>query len=355
MTIKEVNVKRDALEQTRQVSLAASPLDDGQIRVEVESIGLSANNISYAATGDMLGYWAHFSHDETWGVLPVWGFGTVTESRSADIAVGERTFGFLPMASEVIFTPGDVTAFSFADQSAQRASMHPWYTRCYRCDADPAFDASRMDVQPILWALFMTGWMMAEQLSGEVERVYISSASSKTALSLAWALQQLGRDIDVVGITSAGNRQFVQARGVYTDLITYDDLNVGGSEGKAAYIDIAGNAAVTSAMHVALGDELIDSVLIGGTHRAPATSPLPMPGPAPRFFFIPDVAEEKSAENGFENYHRDFAEAWQVFAGWAAGWLVFQHGDGIEAIESGYHANLAGGIAPDVAMLYRWK
>lgn len=355
MATEKITVKRDDLATTQRESTEPATLADGQVRLAVELIGLSANNVSYAAAGDMLGYWAHFSTDDTWGVVPVWGFSVVTESRHPAIAQGERIFGFLPMASDVVMTPESVTDLTFADATGARANMHPWYTRCYRCQQDPAFDADLMEEQPVLWALFMTGWMMAEELTSSVDTVYVSSASSKTAISVAWALRHAEGNATTVGVTSAGNRAFVEALDVYDRVVTYDDIGSEAASGRAAYVDIAGNAAVTSAIHVTLGDALQDSVLIGGTHRKPATSPLPMPGPSPRFFFIPDVAEARAGKLTFDAYHQQFAGALIQFEQWAKTWLDVERGIGASAVESGYLANVAGGIPPQRAMVFRWQ
>lgn len=350
--MEQVSVNRSDLAST-QIGRSDSPvLQAGEVRVRVEKIGLSSNNISYAATGDALGYWAHFSKDPDWGSVPVWGFAAVTESQHESISVGERIFGFLPMASEAIFSPTNVTEVCFTDASNQRAALHPWYTRLYRCASDPVFSEENLDVQPTMWALFMTGWMMADELNGNVDTVVVSSASSKTALSLGWALKQLG--LHSIGLTSKDNRDFVSGLGVYSEVVTYDQIDTMPADYRTAYVDIAGNAKVTSDAHVRLGESLSDSVLIGSTHRAPSAEPLPMPGPAPRFFFIPDVAEQKAQALSFERYHGDFAAAWKEFATWSAGWLEFERGNGAAAIEQGYLANLKGGISPTTAMTFVW-
>ena len=349
----EVLVNRGDIAESKLSDLASRPLADGEIRTEVGTIGLSSNNVSYASAGDFLGYWAHFSHDDDWGVVPVWGFATVTESLCEDVKVGEQIFGFLPMASEAIFKPANVSALCFTDASDQRANLHPWYTRLYRCDQDPVFDESLVNAQPLLWALFMTGWMMADELEGNVDTVFVSSASSKTAISLGWALKALG--IESVGITSASNKSFVDGLELYTRTTTYEDVDISGSGERCAYIDIAGNAKVTSDMHVLLGDKLVDSVLIGSTHRAPASEQLPMPGPGPRFFFIPDVAEQKAESMGFEAYHDSFAMAWREFANWSLDWLDFEHATGEQAIQAGYVKNVNESIAPQKALMFRWS
>ncbi|MFT7243140.1 MAG: hypothetical protein ACI82A_000482 [Candidatus Azotimanducaceae bacterium] len=355
MKFEEIFVKRSDLAVSQRVSKPEPPsLEKGQILVEIETIGLSANNVSYAVAGDFLGYWAHFSRDAEWGCVPVWGFGIVMESHVPEIKEGERIFGFFPMASHAVLTPAPITALSFSDDAEHRSGLHPWYKRYYRCANDPAFKTSQVEIQPVLWALFMTGWMLADQLSDSVDGVYISSASSKTALSLAWSLKHCGSNIKTIGITSDKNRDFVEQRQVYSKVVTYEDLQADASLSRVAYVDIAGNAAVTSAAHVMLGDKLVDSILIGSTHRAPSKEALPMPGPTPRFFFIPDVAEERAQQIGFEAYHQNFAKDWHRFAAWAY-WLELIRDNGSESVENGYLANLAGDLPPQKAMVYTWK
>ncbi len=87
-------VRQDRLATTRLVAVPDAPLADGQVRVRVDAFALTANNITYAAMGDMLNYWKFFpSGEDGWGIVPVWGFGTVVESTHADVAVGERLYG----------------------------------------------------------------------------------------------------------------------------------------------------------------------------------------------------------------------------------------------------------------------
>ena len=350
----EFLVQKTDLSNTSFVDGDASELENGQALVEIERFGLTTNNITYAVFGDALGYWAYFPAEDGWGTVPVWGFAKVVAAQSCELALGERLFGYFPMSSQTILTPSELSPLCFADASAHRTSLHPWYNRYYRCVADPVYSEGNVDVQPVLWALFMTGWMMAEQLADSVDAGFISSASSKTALSLAWSLKHLNRRTRAIGITSSANLEFVQGLGVYSDVMSYDDLRVDESLSTAAYVDIAGNASVTSAAHVVLGERLVDSVTIGSTHRAPATQELPMPGPAPRFFFIPDIAEARAAEIGFEQYHQAFADAWQAFAPWAKEWLAIEFGQGRDAIEAGYHSALAGGNPPQQAQVFSW-
>ncbi|MEM7216983.1 MAG: DUF2855 family protein [Pseudomonadota bacterium] len=350
--MQQIVVNRADLSAVTVREQPGAELADGQVRLAVHRFGLSANNISYAIAGDFLGYWAHFPVDESWGCIPVWGFAEVSESRHGEIAVGERIFGYLPMASELIVAPDAVGALAFQDESAHRAAGHPWYKRLYRCDADPLYAADREGVQAIMWALFMTGWALADDLAGTARSVVISSASSKTALSAAWALQQSHPDVQVVGLTSAGNVEFVAAAGVYDAITTYDDLDLAAVEGPAVYVDIAGSQGVKERVHAALGELLGESILIGGTHQGGEEGTGELSGPEPRFFFIPDVAE--AADGGHAAFHDRFTAAWNGFVPWIETRLELTDDAGADAIVAAYERLLTGNPGPTQAGLFTW-
>ncbi len=354
MTQQTILLNKTDLGATRRTSSPLpGQLDDGQVLVVIEQFALTTNNITYAVFGDALAYWSYFPAEEGWGNVPVWGFAKVIASESQDIAAGERVFGFLPMSSHLVLTPTNASALCFSDATAHRAGLHPWYNRYYRCAADPLYAEDTASVQPVLWALFMTGWMLAEQVADTVDTVYITSASSKTALSFAWSMRHLGAKAKVIGITSPGNRAFVERLGHYSEIQTYDEVRAIPETKKAALVDVAGNAAVRSAVHVLLDERLTESITLGATHRAPADDTLPMPGPAPQLFFIPSVAKERAAQDGFDETHQRFAEAWRGFAPWAKSWLVLDKGVGADAIDMGYGKALAG-LPPEQAMVYSW-
>ena len=348
-----ITVGRADIADAQVADDASAPLTDGQARLRVDRFGMSANNISYAMTGEFLGYWAHFPVDDARGCVPVWGFADVTESRHPEVAVGERIFGYLPMATELIVQPADVSDLAFTDSIEHRVDGHPWYRRYYRCAADPVYASAREGIQATVWALFMTGWALADELAAtSVRTVVASSASSKTALSLAWAMQQLDVEVDVVGLTSATNTDFVERSGAYDSVRSYDGLDLDDLFGPIAFVDIAGNAALREQVHAALGDRLVDSVIVGGTHQGgqPATGELV--GPAPRFFFIPDVAE--GADGGHAAFHARFAEALARFTPWIEDRLELEESAGVDAVVAAYEGLLGSNPGPVRSAVLSW-
>ena len=93
MNIEQVEVRRKAFGETRITSHPALELAAGEVLARIERFALTANNVSYALTGDMIGYWKFFPVEEPWGVVPVWGFAEVVQSRCDAVPVGERVWG----------------------------------------------------------------------------------------------------------------------------------------------------------------------------------------------------------------------------------------------------------------------
>ena len=60
-------ISKDDLHTTRVVHAEPAPLAEGQARLGVRRFGFSANNITYAVFGDLMGYWSFFPSDEGWG------------------------------------------------------------------------------------------------------------------------------------------------------------------------------------------------------------------------------------------------------------------------------------------------
>lgn len=123
-------VRKTQLVTTRLQTQDDAALAPGQVRVRIDRFALTSNNITYAAMGDMLKYWRFFpSGEEDWGIVPVWGFASVVESTHADVAEGERLYGYWPMSSHAVLTPNRVTPAGFADGAPHRAELHPIYNQ----------------------------------------------------------------------------------------------------------------------------------------------------------------------------------------------------------------------------------
>jgi hypothetical protein len=340
MTMLETQfqVKKQALPQTRLVQRPAPALAEGELRVRLDTCAYTANNITYAAFGDAMQYWAFFApydaSDDDWGCIPVWGFGDIVESRCAGLDVGERLYGFWPTASHARLVPARITPAGFVDGAAHRAALHAVYNQYSRCPADPLYTADTEDLQCLLRPLFTTSWLIDDFLADQglldagSARVLLSSASSKTAIAAA-AMLHRRQGIELVGLTSPRHRAFCESLGHYHRVLAYDELEGLDPAGPAVYVDFAGNAALRRRVHGHL-PQLTYSCSVGGTHVDQLGPAGTLPGPRPTLFFAPAQAKKRMADWGGPVFQQRLVEAWQAFLHQACGgpapWLrVLRH------------------------------
>lgn len=348
-----VEVARTHLATVRIRDDITDTLPPGHARLRIDSFALTSNNITYAVFGEAMRYWDFFPSDDptTWGRVPVWGFGEVVETTSPDCAIGERFYGYYPMASELVIEPGRADASGLTDLAPHRAPMAGAYNRYVRCAADAIYRADRQPHQMVLYPLFFTSFLIDDSFADAApeQQIIVSSASSKTSIGVAFMTRRRGGR--AVGLTSARNRDFVSGLGIYDTVLTYDAVDEI-EHVRSAYVDIAGNADVLHAVHRHLADTLTSSMTVGDTHwDHDATPTESLPGPAPSFFFAPDRIKERTDEWGREELDRRTTEAWTDFADWADGWIQFEDANGPDAVTAAYSSLLAGTTDPRVGFI----
>ena len=342
-------VRKSQLADARLATSEDAPLSEGQVRVRIDLFSLTANNITYAAFGDSMEYWRFFPvPEEGWGIVPVWGFGRVVESQHPGVHVGERLYGYWPMASTAILQPGRLDAQGFSDAAAHRASLHPIYNRYLRCASDPVYTPDTEAVQALLRPLFTTSWLIDDFMADNgfvgANTMLLSSASSKTAYGTAFQLA--GREgIEVVGLTSPANRAFCEGLGCYHRVLAYEELDRVPADTGCVYIDFAGNAALRRAIHTRFAN-LRYSCSVGGTHVEQLGGGRDLPGPRPTLFFAPAQGKKRAEEWGGPELGRRVAQDWAAFRGKvtdpAAPWLRVQRHDGPQAALAAYREVLSG-------------
>jgi hypothetical protein len=326
-------------------------LESGQALLRVDRFGLTANNVTYAVFGDAMSYWKFFpTGEDGWGRVPVWGFAEVEQSEADGVEPGTRLYGYLPPSSHLVVTPSRADESGFVDTTEHRAALPAAYNRYAATAADPFYDASTEDLQMLLRPLFVTSFLIDDQLDddGLAARgpVLISSASSKTSIGTAYLLSRR-EGVEVVGLTSQRSAEFADGLGIYSSIVLYDDAgSLGG--GPATFVDIAGDGAVRRAVHEAYGDGLLASIAVGATHHDEmgAGGGGELPGPAPALFFAPDRVTKRSRDWGGAGFTERAAQAWDPFCSWVGEWLEVQQCDGIEALEGAWAEVLEGRVAP---------
>jgi hypothetical protein len=342
-------VKRDDLRECRIVEAAAPEIEAGQALLRVDAFGMTANNVTYGVFGAAMSYWDFFPAEDGWGRIPVWGFAEVERSEAEGVEQGTRLFGYLPPSSHLVVTPVSVDGSGFVDGSPHRAELPSAYHRYLSTDSDSFYRADTEAIQMLLRPLFFTSFLIDDQLADDelVARgpIVIASASSKTAIAAAFLLAQ--RDgVELVGLTSPGNTQFVEGLGIYDRVVAYGEVD-SLERGPATLVDIAGNAEVRLAVHSHFGDALLHSMAVGMTHWEgldPRGGDLP--GPTPAFFFAPSRVSKRSKDWGRAELETRVADAWHPFCEWTGGWIETIPGQGFEAVRDAYLDVLEGRVEP---------
>jgi len=352
-TYLEIN-RRD-LREADFVHTPTAELAPGQVRFRVDRFGLTANNITYGVMGDAMRYWDFFpALDGARGRLPVWGFGTVVESRHHDVPVGQRAYGYWPLGSELTIDAGRLDGRSVVDVAEHRAQLPSPYNRYIFTEHDPAYRVGFEDIQILLWPLFYTSFVVEDFLDDHAyfaaRSTVISSASSKTAIGAAFLAQRRGTG-PVVGVTSASNLAFTKGLGCYDIVTTYDAIESLDRDA-SCYIDIAGNRDVTQRIHHHFGDQLTYSMIVGDTHwDAAAELQLPNVGPKPEFLFAPVQIAKRTKDWGRDGLEERVGESWRLFGDFAQQWLTSDVRTGASAIREGYFDVCDGRIAPSVGVV----
>jgi hypothetical protein len=347
-------VARDDLQQCKVIETQlpdAAALPDDALLVKVASFALTANNITYAVTGDQLKYWQLFPAPPGFGNIPVWGFGEVIASKHPMIAEGERLFGYFPMATHLVIEATDVSKRGLRDGAAHRQGVAPVYNAYARITNDSAFAGRQGDYQALLRPLFMLSFLVDDFLAENeffgAQSVMLSSASSKTAFGLAHLLHARGNGLKVIGLTSAANTGFVGSLGCYDEIVTYDRVTSLPSDAPVAFVDMAGNSGLREKLHRHFGDRMKYSGRIGLTHRSSSPEEPELPGAKPTRFCAPDQIRKRAKEWGPGGVDTRFGAAWAGFAPKLAHWLEVSEGRGPAAVRATYLDTLNGRVPPE--------
>ncbi len=328
-------------------------LGEGDVLVKIEKFAYTANNITYAVAGDMIGYWKFFppaeDPNQEWGILPVWGFAEVVESNLEEIPVGDRLYGYFPPATHLKLHPTKVSQKRFIDGSPHRLKLPIGYNIYQRVLAEPGyspeFDRERM----LLFPLHLTSFCIWDALQDQdwygAEQVLILSASSKTSIGLAYALQADEKAPKCIGITSPRNLEMVQNLGLYDQCLTYDQATTVQNV-PTVIVDMSGNANVLLALHQYLGDHMKFTSNVGLTHWDNASAK-PKEGiitDRSQFFFAPGHIQKRMKEWGPAIFDQKTTDFLKTTAAKTKQWLEFKKVEGLAGLMEVHPAVCSGKI-----------
>jgi hypothetical protein len=349
-----LEVGRADLARSRLMEKDLPALAEGQVLAKVDRFALTANNVTYGVVGEKIGYWNFFPAAEGWGVIPVWGFADVVQSRADSIREGERLYGYFPMGTHLVMTPGKTARERFADASPHRAMLPPVYNAYARVAAEPHYDRALDDHRALLFPLYATSFCLYDFLLDNAwfgaQQVVIVSASSKTAIGLAAALAKDPAAPGVVGLTSSRNKEMVASLGLYDEVATYDALDRIDAAKPTVIVDMSGNGAVLSDLHARLGDNMRYCSNVGVTHYEDNTMGPGFIRERSAMFFAPGHIQKRAKEWGPGVFDRRAFAFWREAAIDSRGWLKVRATD-LDGMEAAYHRVLKGGVPPEEGVI----
>lgn len=355
VTVTSLQTQRNAINQTRLATAGqALPLADGEVLLKLDRVAITTNNLTYAALGDAMQYWDFFpTGDADWGHMPAWGFAEVAYSAAPGVQVGERFYGYFPIADYVKMRPKRITPRGFYDGSEHRLALISAYNQYMRCSQDTSCTKADEDVQTIVRPLFITSFMAADFLQDNqffgARQIVVSSASSKTAYGTAYCLQQQN-GVSVIALTSSGNRAFVEHLGCYRQSVAYAELARIAHDVPTLYLDFSGDENLRAEVHQYFGAALVYDCFIGSTQHVGPLRDTGLSGPAPTMFFAPSQIKKRNADWGHDVFNQRFGVAQQGFIariGDAADpWLRIVQHHGLAAAPALIEALFSGRSAP---------
>lgn len=328
-------------------------LQSDQVLMKIDKFSFTSNNITYAIIGHQIGYWKFFPTEEGHGIIPAWGFAEVIASNHAEIQTGQRFYGYFPMSSHLLVTAGKVQPYGFVDVTAHRQALPPIYNYYINTSEDPMYQPEIEELQSVFRPLFTTSFLIDDLLNEQsffgALNVVVTSASSKTAQALAFLLATRKREqnlaLNIIGLTSKGNMDFVKGLGWYDQTLSYSQISDLDDNQPHVVVDFAGNHSNQYQLQVHLNEQLKYNCLVGlvDWQNQKGEEDLPQKG---SFFFAPTYAQQRQKDWGAAGFQQRVGVAWQKFIGSVQKTLEIESPVGAVGLSQLYIDMLQGNIDP---------
>ncbi|NQX89379.1 MAG: DUF2855 family protein [Halioglobus sp.] len=385
-----IATRRKDLKETVVLRDELPPLVPDEIRLRVDKVGLSANNLFYAQMGEapFLKFFSVYplaEEHEAFANVPAWGVATIIESANPEFQIGQKFRGFLHMTNVVQMKarrmPEGFVAFGGARDKINQA-----YNGFLTVDSQGTSPIQGAGVKSDLAMAAAPGASSGFALYQQLKMhdfyggncVVLTSASSKLSLATAQLLQTergRGRLQRVIGYTANANAQFVADTDLFDDVIGYTEHLPQGGDLQHVLIDVAGDAAIYKRGKA----QYVKAFAVGGTHSDAESSVFTAFGPSgflkmfidmlapqlvkswasrwltPRLemFFAPAVINVLLAQWGREELERKSNQALTGFvdAAIGQGWIEVLRSESPESAQAAYRRIVEGEVPPSEAII----
>ena len=351
LIMKRLLVNKKDIHQINFDVQNARILKAGEVRLRIEHFAFTSNNITYAVLGEKFKYWNFFPFSESQGIIPTWGYGLITESKNYNLAKGQKVYGYFPMASELIIQATRINNFGFIDSSEHRKDLPSFYNYYEKVESG-VLDAEKENLSMLFNPLFATSFLLNEFFADHdffnAQSIILTSASSKTALALAYIFNKQEKNIEVIGLTSEKNMVFLEDLGIYDKVLSYGELGKL-STPSACIVDFSGNKEMMLKLQNQVLDGLKFCSVVGLSHWDKQLAKINYPFKA-ELFFAPAYGAQKIKEWGMAEYKTRLNNRLHPFLDWVNTWMEIEHIIGNDIL-SKYAQMLEGDINPELGII----
>jgi len=239
------------------------------------------------------------------------------------------------------------------------------YKQMTFCETDPMYQKDREDDIMLYRPLFWTSYWFEDWLNANnyftTKTVVVSSASSKTAFTVAYNIQRRKQQprspaVRVVGLTSQSNLQFTRNLGLYDDIFTYADLasvaSTNPSSQPLIYVDVLGNPPLNSRVNEVLSPSVFVSLGMSNPTDG-ATGSVISKGDkgktSVKSFFMPEWLAVRIKQLNPQQIVKLQVEAWVALMRDCVKWVNIEkiYGTGESGVILSYRKTLEGKVGAD--------
>ncbi|KAF7181876.1 hypothetical protein CNMCM7691_001173 [Aspergillus felis] len=192
-------------------------LPSSSLRARPVLLALTSNNLSYARGGDLLHWWktypvppnapSPYNDQSLWGIVPAWGYATVTESNVPGISPDSLIWGYWPTSTSptLLRLEPSEPAGHWVEVSSHRQQLMPIYNRYEQVSSDEEKELDERAWTALFQGMWVAGYLLSEYVfpdPGAREPVHPLGAASK----LPWSSDDADLSSAVVVVLGASTK-----------------------------------------------------------------------------------------------------------------------------------------------------
>ncbi len=207
----------------------------------------------------------------------------------------------------------------------------------------------------LLWPLHITSFCLWDALKVKdwygAQQIVIVSASSKTSIGLAYALDEDDTAPPAIGITSERNSDFVRGLELYQNSHTYEALHEIDADIPTVVVDMSGNGEVLARLHTHLGANMQHCIKVGLTHWDENQPREGIIAERSAFFFAPAHIQKRLRDWGPAGFAEKTSSFMRRTAARSRDWLKLRKIAGLQGLASVYDAVCDGQIPANEGLI----